>query len=280
MHVSILKALLFVAVALVILIATGPLVGFLGSLAGRSHVPTWAYAGSFSVLLLAATALAVALDRTGWRSLGLVPTRQRARECGFGLAVGALLFAALAAVRGASVDAIWEFGSVNAVPTACVGMATALLLLLPEELLFRGYAFQRLTCAIGAWPGILISAALFGAYHVVGSGMWAMGAFFQMAMPALGGVVFGWAAVRTKGLALPIGLHLGGNWVQASVLSFQPRSNAAPAAIWTARVTDVQLWSLYAPDLGTHVPYIATMCVAAMAVHLVVSARPTRLRRS
>jgi membrane protease YdiL (CAAX protease family) len=40
------------------------------------------------------------------------------------------------------------------------GLVTALLLLLPEELLFRGYAFQRPVHAVGAWPGILVSAAL------------------------------------------------------------------------------------------------------------------------
>jgi membrane protease YdiL (CAAX protease family) len=53
-------------------------------------------------------------------------------------------------------------------------------------------------------------------------------------MPALGGVVFGWAAVRSSGLALPIGLHLGGNRIQASVLSFQPPFGGPPQGLFTA----------------------------------------------
>lgn len=269
MRISVLKALLFIAVAAVALIATGPLVSLVAAIAGTSEVPVWAYSGAFSVLLLASTAVALVLDRTGFRSLGLVPTRERIRECVFGFAVGAVLFAVLALVRGARVEAAWTFAGPNGVAAACVGIVTAFLLLIPEELLFRGYAFQRLVSAVGAWPGILISAVLFGVYHVVGSGMWGIGAFFQLAMPAAGGVVFGWTAVRTKGLALPIGLHLGGNWVQASVLSFQAQSDVLPATLWTARVTDFQLQSLYAPEFSTHVPYIATMLLAMMAVRVV-----------
>lgn len=269
MRVSLLKALLFVAVAIVALIATGPLVGLMAAISGRSAVPVWAYSGAFSVLLLASTAVALVLDRAGFRSLGLEPTGERIRECVFGFVLGALLFAALALVRGARVDAAWTFAGPNGVGAACLGIITAFLMLFPEELLFRGYAFQRLVSAVGAWPGILISALLFGIYHVAGSGMWGIGAFFQLAMPTLGGVVFGWIAVRTKGLALPIGLHLGGNWVQASVLSFQPNSDVLPATLWTARLPDLELRSLYAPDLGTHVPFIATMLIAAMAVRVI-----------
>jgi membrane protease YdiL (CAAX protease family) len=145
--------------------------------------------------------------------------------------------------------------------------------MLPEELLFRGYAFQRLVRAIGVWPGIVVSATLFGIYHLFGSGMWGMGAFFQLAMPTMGGIVFGWAAVRTNGLALPIGLHLGGNWVQASIFSLQPVGASEPGALWTVYVTDVQQHSLYAPDFSAHAPYIVAMFVLLCVVQLALRPR-------
>ena len=72
---------------------------FKGAVFGLATVPMWAYAGAFSVLLLACTAVALALDRTGFSSLGLAPTRDRIRECVFGFVLGALLFAVLALVR-------------------------------------------------------------------------------------------------------------------------------------------------------------------------------------
>jgi hypothetical protein len=101
--------------------------------------------------------------------------------------------------------------------------------------------------------------------------MWGMGAFFTFAMPLCGGIVFGWASIRTRG-ALPIGLHLGGNWIQASVLSFRPASDAAaPSVLWTAYLTETQHRALYAPDLVAHLPYLATLVVAALPLRFVLT---------
>jgi uncharacterized protein len=264
---SLLKAIAFVGVAMAVLAATAPLVGIAGAMMGRSNLPMWIYGGAFSMTLAAITWAALTVDRTGFNSLGLVPTRARVGEFLFGFALSVVLFAALALVRGASVAAVWTFAGAEAVVGACAGLIIAFLLFFPEELLFRGYAFQRLVPVFGAWPAILTSSVLFGVYHVVGSGMWGSGAFFTFAMPALGGVVLGWAAVRSKGLALPIGLHLGGNWVQASVFSFQPRGGyASTAALWTASLTETQLQTLYAPEFLTHLPFIVAMLLATIAV--------------
>jgi membrane protease YdiL (CAAX protease family) len=263
---SLLKAIAFVAVAMTVLAATAPLVGIAGAMLGRSNVPMWVYAGAFSLTLAAITWAALALDRTSFRALGLVPTRARVGEFLFGFVLSVVLFAALALFRGATVAAVWTFAGAEAVVGACAGIIIAFLLFFPEELLFRGYAFRRLVKALGVWPAILTSSVLFGVYHVAGSGMWGIGAFFTFAMPALGGVVLGWAAVRTNGLALPIGLHLGGNWVQASVFSFQSRGDASTAALWTASLTETQLQTLYAPEFLTHLPFIVAMLLATIAV--------------
>ena len=265
---SLIRATVFGAVAILLVVATGPVVGLVAAITGTSRVPVWAYSAALSALLLVATILALRLEGSDLESLGLIPKGNRIREFSVGLVVGASLFSVLALVRGATVGAAWTFAGWNILIAAGAGLAVAFLLLLPEELVFRGYAFQRLVRAVGRWPGIVVSALLFGAYHLAGSGMWGMGAFFTLVMPACGGIVFGWAAVRTKGLALPIGLHLGGNWVQASVFSFRPSSDAAPAALWTAYITDTQQRSLYASDLGVHLPFLATLLIAAAALHL------------
>jgi membrane protease YdiL (CAAX protease family) len=190
-----------------------------------------------------------------------------------GFAIGAALFVSLALARAWSVGATWTFAGLDASTSALAGLAVALLLLLPEELVFRGYAFRRLSDALGTGPAIAISAVLFGLYHVAGSGMWGVGALFQFAMPALGGTVFGWAAVRSGGLALPIGLHLGGNWAQASVLSFAAPSGSGPRALWTAQLSDVQQQYLLAPDLAPHLPYIITMCAGMLILRATLHRR-------
>ena len=263
-----LKAVGFTAIALGLVAAAGPIVGMANAVTGLSSAPAGVYGAVVSVLLLAATGLALRLEGLDLGSLGLVPTRDRIRELVIGFAAGVLLFVILALVRGAFAGVTWTFGGLQATLPVLASLLVALLLLLPEELLFRGYAFQRLMQTAGVWPAILISAALFGLYHLAGSGMWGIGAFFRAAMPALGGVVFGWLAVRTRGLALPIGLHLGGNWVQAAVFSFRAGPNTGPAAAWTAYVTESQQWALDGPDLASHLPFIVAMFLAVVILRL------------
>jgi uncharacterized protein len=267
----ILKAILFIATSAGLLAATGPLLGILAALSGASSLPVWIYAAAFSALMLAASTVALKCDGKGLRNIGLVPTSSRVREFVLGFSLGVGLFVALALVRAAMVGATWSLNGPDAVVRLCAGLGISLVLLLPEELIFRGYAFQQLIAAAGARWAIVISAILFGMYHLVGSGMWGIGAFFQAAMPALGGVVFGWAAVRTRGLALPIGLHLGGNWVQSSVFSFQLQTDAAPTAVWTAHVGDLQQRMLFSPDLLPHLPFIVTMLIAMAVMRVVLS---------
>ncbi len=276
---SLSKVIGFVVAAIAMLIATGPLVGMLGALAGVSNIPEWVYASVFSAQLLIGSSLALRLDGESLENLGLVPASARIREFTFGVVVSVVLFCLLALVRGAAIGAAWTFGGPPAALAACAGLGAALLLMLPEELLFRGYAFQRLMRVIGVWPGILVSATLFGIYHLFGSGMWGIGAFFQLAMPTLGGIAFGWAAVRTNGLALPIGLHLGGNWVQASIFSFRPVGATEPGALWTVYVTDVQQHRLYAPDFSAHAPYIVAMFVLLFVVQLAFPPRASAVRQ-
>ena len=278
-RLAVLKAVVFAAVVLALLAITGPLLGLAAALTGTARIPVWVFSMVFSSLVLAATALALRLDGDALRDLGLTPTRRRLYEFSIGLALGIGSFAALALVRGLTVGASWSFASREAVPAAVAGIGIAFVLMFPEELMFRGYAFRRLLQVFGTWPTILISSALFGLYHLVGTQMWGMGLFFRGAMPALGGVVFGWAAVRTRGLALPIGLHLGGNWVQASVLSFGSGA-ADPQALWTAHVPALRQPLLYSPDLATHIPYIVTLALTACAVHFISPRRSARLSAS
>lgn len=62
---------------------------------------------------------------------------------------------------------------------------------LSEELLFRGVLQTAAIRALGAWPGILYGAALFGTMHV------GWHSFLDVLFVALVGVFFGWVVRRT-----------------------------------------------------------------------------------
>jgi len=201
--------------------------------------------------------------------LGLVPQRSRLQQFGFGFMVSAPVFILVAIAQSMSVSAAWEFQGVLGARAALVGLATTALLALAEELVFRGVALRYTRALFGDRNAVILSALLFGIYHLVQSNDWAMGAAFRFLMPTLGGLVFGWAAVKSKGLALPLGLHLGGNWVQASVASFVPAGGQSSAvavnSLWHIPITAADARSLSAPDLLPHLPYLIALTLTAAA---------------
>ena len=87
----------------------------------------------------------------------------------------------------------------NATGTA---LAAYLVLSCREELAFRGYPLRRLDCFFGPYMAQLLIALLFAVEHVAGGYSW----INAMLGVATGSLLFGMAALATRGLAMPIGL--------------------------------------------------------------------------
>ena len=78
---------------------------------------------------------------------------------------------------------------------------------LAEELMFRGYPFQRLAEAIGAGGAILVFSTLFGLVHVLNPGASAWGLLNTVVI----GVALSVAYLRTRALWMPWGFHFAWN---------------------------------------------------------------------
>jgi len=76
---------------------------------------------------------------------------------------------------------------------------------LVEELFFRKLALGTLRPLMGTFTAILISSLMFGLAHI----------YVSLSVPYLcvAGMVFGWARIASRGLALPILLHFLHNLV-------------------------------------------------------------------
>jgi uncharacterized protein len=94
-----------------------------------------------------------------------------------------------------------------------------------EELLFRGFVFQRLVSGLGEWSAQLIVAVFFLLTHLNNPGMTGSVKVMAGINIFLASILFGIAFVRTKSLAMPIGLHWVANWVQGGVLGFGVSGN-------------------------------------------------------
>ena len=268
-HAHLLRLLLFAAGAaasLVLAIAAGSTVG--GMLGFARPLVTMALISALaSAGMLAVTTALLRLDGAHLGDVGLVLDRRRLGELGGGFIVTATLFLAVAAVQSAMVGASWQFTGLRGLVGALFDLPLVLCLVLAEELLFRGAALRSLRAIAGDRWAIGLTAMAFGAYHVLGTQYWAMGLVFQFLMPTIGGLLFAWAAVRSGGLALPIGLHLGGNWVQASVAVFGP--HPAPGAaesfagLWRIPISAADVQVLTAPDLVPRLPLLVAFAITA-----------------
>ncbi|WP_340677344.1 type II CAAX endopeptidase family protein [Paraglaciecola sp.] len=95
------------------------------------------------------------------------------------------------------------------------------VLALMEEIAFRSYPLVRLSESLGTRASIYITSIVFAFYHgldpanLLGPGVW--------------GLFFGLAAIKTKGIALPLGLHFGLNFMQ-SLCGMKPQY---ANSIWT-----------------------------------------------
>ena len=89
-----------------------------------------------------------------------------------------------------------------------------------EELLFRGFIFQRLIAGLGQWPAQLILAGYFLLTHLNNPGMTGDVKVLASINIFIASLMFGVAFIRTKSLAMPLGLHFMANLTQGGVLGF------------------------------------------------------------
>ena len=96
-----------------------------------------------------------------------------------------------------------------------------------EELVFRGIIFQNLIKGIGLVWSIVLSSLLFGLVHAGNPDATILSTIMIMLVtPQLI-----YAYLKTGQLWLPIGLHLGWNFFQASVFGFASSGQSSPSLI-------------------------------------------------
>jgi uncharacterized protein len=159
-------------------------------------------------------ALSLTLDRTTrpMPYIGFSTDVPVARLLAIGLAFGAAMvsLAVLMIAIGGTASFQWRMDGAMAQALA-VQMAVFPIAALHEELMFRGYPFQRLTESIGAWPAVIILSLLFAVPHLYNPNSTIFAAFNTAAV----GSLLGAAYLLTRSLWLPWGIHWGWNFMVA-----------------------------------------------------------------
>ena len=149
-------------------------------------------------------------DRLAPTDARLVPYARSLARLLCGLVAGAALACLF-------VGLLWLSGLVEFRPATSPDVASSLalvaagflLLATREEIAFRGYLLHTLETGFGRWPALLAMAVLFAIEHALSGG--SLANVVLGAVP--GALVFGMAALASRSLAFPIGLHGAWNMV-------------------------------------------------------------------
>jgi ABC-2 type transport system permease protein/sodium transport system permease protein len=88
-----------------------------------------------------------------------------------------------------------------------------------EELFFRGFLFSALRAGSGPWTAVILSALLFGLFHLVATDAFAL----ERLLPSTFlGLVLGWLCLRSGSVVPSMILHACHNGVLASLTAFGP----------------------------------------------------------
>jgi membrane protease YdiL (CAAX protease family) len=178
-------------------------------------------------------------------------------QCVGGL-IGSALMLVPALVLGIFGWVHWQWN-----PEGVSVLSSSLLLFagvaIAEELLFRGFVFQRLISGLGHWAAQLIIAAYFLLTHLNNPGMTGSVKMMASINIFLASILFGLAFIQTKSLAMPLGLHFMANFVQGGILGFGV-SGTEQSGLLIPAFDDAPVW-LTGGQFGLEASFPGLICV-------------------
>lgn len=175
--------------------------------------------GIQAIITIAASGVCQSLRRKPLDELFGKFNLQWLKELCLGGTIGSALMLFPALILGIFGWVHWQWN-----PSGLAGLGASLLLFagvaIAEEALFRGFVFQRLISGLGHVPSQLIIAAFFLLTHLNNPGMTGITKGMAGINIFLASILFGLAFIRTKSLAMPLGLHFMANFVQGGILGF------------------------------------------------------------
>jgi hypothetical protein len=208
----------------------------LGLMAKILHAPRLGMlAGAWISAAVAALAsfVCVRLEQRSFLDLGLRPGGRWLTEFLAGT-LGGILLILITALLVRGLDGFhWERSAGVGARPLLFGALAFLGVAFNEEIISRGYPFQRLVEGAGTWVGQLVFAAMFALMHWGNPGMSGATKAWATLNIGLAAILLGFCYLRTRSLALPIGVHLGWNWAQGSLLGFGVSGTTEAQGLWT-----------------------------------------------
>ena len=209
-------------------------------------------------------------DRRPLRSVGLAFHPRWGRELGRGVILGGAMVLTVAGLEWTLRLAEFRVSSLSLAQALSAGMLYFLVLAMAatsEEMVFRGYPFQRLAEAITPVGGVAVCSALFGIVHMGN----AHHTWISTAITALVGVPLSIAYLRTRSLWMPVGIHLSWNFVLGFVVGLPVSGLAFQERLLQAQVRGAA-W-LTGAEYGPEGGVLAAIAIVGGSLYLLLSKR-------
>jgi uncharacterized protein len=178
-----------------------------------AHLERYSYGIIGSLLALLMTAVFLRVEKKSFTEIGMAFQSGTIPRfiTGFliGLLISGSIIASLLLIGGLDL----RYAPGFSLPEFLLWGLALLPLSFMEEVAFRGYPFVRMKGAWGVWATQFVLAILFALYHVAG-GQSVLSSFLGA---GVWGIVFGAAALISRGIAVPTGLHFAANLLLAAV---------------------------------------------------------------
>jgi uncharacterized protein len=183
----------------------------------KSYVPqqyerfAHGFAGIAAALLT--TAVFLRIDKRTFASVGLRLEKATLGKFFAGLLIGVVLTALMFFCLVVFGNMKLELHTQGNTATFLLWTLALIPLALMEEIAFRAYPLVTVKEKAGLRTSVIVTAFLFAVYHIANG--WNMDVSFLG--PGIWGIVYGVAAVYSKGIALPTGIHYAANLVQSAI---------------------------------------------------------------
>lgn len=225
-----LRALLFVAFYLVLLVVAGLLVSYFqikstpaAKPAAVPAEPGVAPAGMFYLLFIINAIVSFAavwlfrtfVDRRSFTSMGFAFDKNGA-HAGTGFFLGIFLLCAGSCILFFTKNLAWtdiQFDGND----LFISFGLMVIVAFYEEIVFRGYILNNLLSSLNQWIALAVSALVFALAHITNPGIGVAGAVNIL----LAGILLGLNYMYTRNLWFSIKLHFSWNFFQGPILGYE-----------------------------------------------------------
>ena len=228
-----------------------------------------------AIVGLGVSFLALDIEKRPFCSLGIFITRRWLQEFSLGIISGAVIIVVIAVLLWIFGAHYWVFNPKVSTINIGIGIFYFTTVGFNEEITFRGYPFQRLVENIGIWPAQIIMAIPFVAIHLGNPGISIAGPSLKaitLINLFLSAILFALCYIQTCSLALPIGLHIGWNWVQGNLLGFNVSGTTLARGFLVPVMQTKSKW-MTGGEVGLEGSLICTL-VSTIAILILVLWKP------